>query len=154
MADEESLWRLLVARRQGVLATINADGTPQLSNVLYVVDDEHRVIRISTTADRVKSRNLARDPRAALHVLGEDFWQYAVAEGDVSLSAVAATPGDVATAELFDVHSTYYGDLDRAAFDLEMIEHKRLIARLHVDHLYGIIASGGRRPVADDGRTG
>lgn len=150
MADEESLWRLVAARRQGVLATINADGTPQLSNVLYVVSDEHRVMRMSTTADRVKSRNLARDPRAALHVVGEDFWQYAVAEGDVTLSAVAATPGDAATAELFEVHSTFYGELDRAAFDLEMIEHKRLVIRLQVNHLYGIIATGGRRPVTAD----
>jgi PPOX class probable F420-dependent enzyme len=151
MADEESLWRLVAARRQGVLASINGDGTPQLSNVLYAVDDERRVIRISTTADRVKSRNLARDPRAALHVLGEDFWQYAVAEGDVSLSAVAAAPGDAATAELLEVHSTFYGELDRAAFDLEMIDHRRLVVRLHVNHLYGIIATGGRRPVAADG---
>jgi PPOX class probable F420-dependent enzyme len=151
MPDQESLWRLIAARRQGVLATINADGTPQLSNILYVVDDEHQAIRITTTADRVKSRNLARDPRAALHVLGEDFWQFAVAEGDVSLSAIAAAPGDAATQELFEVHSTFYGELDRAAFDLEMIEHKRLIVRLHVNHLYGIIATGGRRPVAADG---
>ena len=49
-------------------------------------------MRISTTADRLKARNLARDPRAALHVSGQDFWNYAVAVGDVTLPAVAWSP--------------------------------------------------------------
>jgi PPOX class probable F420-dependent enzyme len=148
MPDNDSLWPLISTRQQGVLATIKADGAPQLSNVLYVVDDANRIVRVSTTADRAKGRNLARDPRAALHVLGDDFWQYAVAEGDVSLSAVAAQPGDEAINELFAVHSAFYGELDRAGFDQEMIDHQRLIIRLHVKHLYGIIAAGGRRPIA------
>ena len=68
-------------RQQGVLATIKADGAPQLTNVLYVADPATRVVRVSTTADRAKGRNLARDPRAALHVSGEDFWHYAVGRG-------------------------------------------------------------------------
>jgi PPOX class probable F420-dependent enzyme len=88
MASEDDLWRLVAAGRQGVLAT----GRPQLSNVLYLADAARRVLRISTTARRVKARNLARDPRAALHVSGGDFWQYAVAEGTATLSAVASVP--------------------------------------------------------------
>lgn len=71
----ERLWQLVASRAQGVLATINKDGSPQLSNVLYVPDAADRLVRISTTADRVKARNLRRDPRAVLHVAGDDFWQ-------------------------------------------------------------------------------
>jgi PPOX class probable F420-dependent enzyme len=79
-----------------VLATIKRDGRPQLSNVLYTPDDDTCIVRISTTADRVKARNLARDPRGTLHVVGEDFWHYAVAEGTVTLSATSTAPADEA----------------------------------------------------------
>lgn len=36
---------------------------------------------ISTTSDRAKGRNLARDSRAALHVSGDDFWDGAMSTG-------------------------------------------------------------------------
>jgi len=147
LASEDDLWSLVADAAQGVLATVAQDGRPQLSNVLYVADSGPRVVRISTTADRVKARNLARDPRAALYVTGRDFWHYAVAEGITTLSAVAAAPGDEACRELLAVHSACYGDLDPDAFYPEMITHRRLVVRLQVGHLYGVIATGGRRPV-------
>jgi PPOX class probable F420-dependent enzyme len=146
MATQDELWDLVSGGRQGVLATVKADGSPQMSNVLYVADDD-RVVRISTTADRAKARNLARNPRGALQVGGEDFWHYAVAEGEVTLSAVASAAGDAATSELFAVHSRFYGDLDRETFDQEMIGNRRLVVRLHVRHLYGVMSTAGRRPV-------
>lgn len=148
MAGQRELWELVTRRQQGVLATIKADGAPQLTNVLYVADPATRVVRVSTTADRAKGRNLARDPRAALHVSGEDFWHYAVAEGPVTLSEVASLPGDDAIGELLDVHSSFYGEIDRAAFDEEMITNRRLVVRLQVTHLYGVMVTTGRRPVS------
>jgi PPOX class probable F420-dependent enzyme len=48
---------------RGVLATMRADGTPQLSPVGVTVDAEHR-IAISTRETAIKVRNLRRDPRA------------------------------------------------------------------------------------------
>jgi len=113
-----------------------------------VADPATRVIRVSTTADRAKGRNLARDPRAALHVSGEDFWHYVVAEGPVTLSEVAAIPGDHAIEELLEVHSYFYGEIDRAAFDEDMITNQRLVVRLQVTHLYGVMVKTGRRPVS------
>ena len=92
MATEDELWQLVAGERQGVLATVAGDGRPQLSNVLYVADAGGGVVRMSTTACWVKARNLARDPRAALHVAGRDFWHYAVAEGSATLSTVAWLP--------------------------------------------------------------
>ena len=148
MAGQDELWELVAGSQQGVLATVKGDGSPQLSNVLYVADPETRTVRVSTTADRFKARNLARDPRAALHVSGEDFWHYAVAEGSVTLSDVAAIPGDDAVAELLEVHSFFYGEIDRAAFDEEMITNQRLVVRLQVTHLYGVMVKTGRRPVS------
>lgn len=78
MATDAELWQLVMSERQGALATMARDGRPQLSNVLYQPAADSRMVRISTTADRLKARNLARDPREALHVSGQDFWHYAV----------------------------------------------------------------------------
>jgi hypothetical protein len=107
--------------------------------VLYVWDADERTARVSTTADRVKGRILARDPHAALHVAGDHFWSYAVAECDAELSAVALTPGDEACRELLRVHSAFYGELDETAFFAQMIEARRLVVRLHVRRLYGVL---------------
>jgi PPOX class probable F420-dependent enzyme len=124
--------------RRGVLATVARDGRPQLSNVLYVWDPAERIARISTTADRVKARNVRRDPRAALHVSGDHFWQYAVAEGAVTVSDVAAAPGDTTVRELLAVHTVFYGPPDEDAFTQQMIAARRLVVRLHVSRVYGI----------------
>ena len=147
MASEDDLWRLVAGGRQGALATVARDGRPQLSNVLYLAEAASRVIRISTIARRVKARNLARDPRAALHVRGGDFWQYAVAEGTAALSAVASVPDDDACRELLAVHSAFYGEQEPSAFCREMIANSRLVVRLQVTHLYGVITASSRRPV-------
>lgn len=129
---------IVADHRHGVLATIAADGRPQLSNVLYVWDSEEHIARISTTADRMKARNLRRDPRAALHVSGRHFWQFAVADGAVTLSDVAAEPGDAASRELLAVHAVHYGQLDEDDFYQKMIAARRLVVRLHVRRIYGV----------------
>src|ERR1700728_4440471 len=108
MAAETELWDLIASGREGVLATIKRGGLPQLSNVLYLPEPGGRTVRISTTADRLKARVLVRDPRAVLHVTGDTFWAYAVAEGHATLTAAAGEPGDAACLELLEVHSALY----------------------------------------------
>jgi PPOX class probable F420-dependent enzyme len=149
MPSQHDLWALVAARGQGILATIRKDGSPQLSNVLYVPDAADRVLRISTTADRLKARNLSRDPRGAIHVSGHDFWHYAVADCEVTMSATASASGDDAVEELQAVHSAFRGGQDREAFAAEMIRNRRLVLRLHVSRLYGVMVEGVRRPAAD-----
>ncbi len=52
------------------LATVGADGTPQLTEVWFLKDDdEERPVAISLSTARQKTRNLRRDPRCALLVL-------------------------------------------------------------------------------------
>jgi PPOX class probable F420-dependent enzyme len=136
---EQQLMELIAARRQGVLAAVTREGYPHLTNVLYLWDGPERVARVSTTADRVKRRILARDPHAALHVAGDHFWSYAVAECDAELSDVAAAPGDEACRELLTVHSAFYGELDQDVFYDQMIKARRLVVRLRVRRLYGIL---------------
>jgi len=53
------------SRKEGVLTTIRRNGRPQLSNILYLLEDG--VFRISVTDERAKTRNLRRDFRASLY---------------------------------------------------------------------------------------
>lgn len=131
------------AQRQGVLTTIRRDGRPQLSNIVYTVDDAG-VIRISITADRAKAKNLIRDPRASLYVTSQDFWSYAVVEGSADLSPVAATPNDPTADELVAIYQAVSGehpnwDEYRAA----MVADSRLVVRLTPTSAYGMLPGEG-----------
>src|SRR5271167_4704249 len=139
MADEQQLLDLIANSQQGILAAVTGGGYPHLTNVLYVWDPEERTVRVSTTADRVKARILRRDPRAALHVAGSHFFAYAVAECDAHSSDVASTPGDEACRELLQVHSAFYGEQDETVFFQQMIDARRLVLRLRVRRLYGVV---------------
>jgi PPOX class probable F420-dependent enzyme len=151
LMPEDELWQLITAGQQAVLATTRADGSPQLSNVLYVVDAADRTVRISTKADTAKVRHLRRDPRAALHVSGRDFWAWAVAEGTVTLSDVAAAPGDPAAEELRHIHTVFYGPQHDDEFYPAVITQQRIVVRVHVQRVYGLIVTGGRRPISNPG---
>jgi PPOX class probable F420-dependent enzyme len=140
MSDEQQLLDLIANSSQGILAAVTRGGYPHLTNVLYVWDPAQRTARVSTTADRVKGRILRRDPHAALHVAGSHFWSYAVAECDATVSDVAASPGDQTCRELLEIHSAFYGTTaDEAAFFAQMIEARRLVVRLQVKRLYGVL---------------
>ena len=140
LPDEQLLLNVIAENRQGILAAVTRAGYPHLTNVLYVWDAVERTARVSTTADRVKARILQRDPRSALHVPGAHFWSYAVAECDAELSAVARVAGDEACRELLEVHSASYREIeDKPAFYTQMVNAKRLVVRLRVKRVYGVL---------------
>jgi PPOX class probable F420-dependent enzyme len=121
----------------GVLVTLKRDGRPQLSNIVFVVDDSG-TIRISITADRAKAKNLRRDPRAALYVGREDFGAYVVLEGDAELSDVASSPDDPAIDELIEVYRGVAGEHDDwDAYRAAMVKDQRLVVRLRPTHAHG-----------------
>jgi PPOX class probable F420-dependent enzyme len=125
--------------RQGVLVTQKRDGRPQLSNILYALGDDG-VVRISITAERVKARNLAREPWAALHVTQEDFFAYAVIEADAELSAVAQAPDDPAVEELVGLYRALMGEHpDWDDYRRSMVADQRLVVRLHPRRAYGLL---------------
>ncbi len=71
--DISRLNKLLAPRKIAVVATIGRDGMPQLTPNWYVYQDGR--IAISTTKQRVKYRNLVRDPRLAVCVMTEPLAQ-------------------------------------------------------------------------------
>lgn len=130
------------ANRESVLTTIRRNGRPQLSNVLHAVGDDG-LIRISTTADRAKFKNLQREPWAALHVNGKNHWSYAVIEGEVTLSDVAADPDDAAVAELVELYRSLAGEHDDwDDYRAGMVSEQRVVVRISPTRAYGML----RRP--------
>lgn len=126
------------SRHNGVLVTQKRDGRPQLSNISYAVIDD--VIKVSITADRVKYVNLSRDPRASLYVTQEDFWGYAVLEGDATLSDISTKPDDPGIEELIELYRAVLGEHpDWDDYRRAMVADKRVVVRLRPTHAYGIV---------------
>ncbi|MCX4093913.1 PPOX class F420-dependent oxidoreductase [Nocardia sp. alder85J] len=124
---------------RSVLTTLRRNGRPQLSNVTHSVGDDG-VIRISITADRAKYHNLRRQPWAALHVTSADFWQYAVLEGDVELTPVAAAPDDPTVEELITYYRSASGEHpDWDDYRRAMVADRRAVVRITPDHAYGML---------------
>ena len=132
MIDLDRAHQFLKVRHDGILATIKRDGRPQLSNILYFLDDDGR-IKISVTQTRAKTLNLRRDPRASLHVQGRDRYEYLVAEGAAQL-----VEGD----GLADALRHYYRKVrgehpDWAEYDAAMVSEQRLLLSISVERAYG-----------------
>lgn len=126
-------------RRQGVLVTIGAGGRPQLSNILFVPWGDGDGFGISVGNERVKTRNLRRDPRASLYVLGDNFWQWVVLEGTASLSPVAEDPHDATVDALVDYYRKGQGEHPNwDEYRDAMVKEARLIITVRPERAYGI----------------
>jgi len=123
---------------RAVLITLKVGGRPQSSNVLQWTDAEG-VVHVSVTDTRAKVRNLRRDPRVSIHVTADDFWSYAVLEGDAELTAVAADPGDATVDELVAYYRALNGEHpDWDDYRAAMVADQRLVLRLRPSHVYGM----------------
>ncbi|MEV5436881.1 PPOX class F420-dependent oxidoreductase [Streptomyces sp. NPDC052682] len=145
-ATQDALLALLSDSHGGVLVTLKRDGRPQLSNVSHAYDPDERIIRVSITADRAKTRNLRRDPRASYHVTTPDRWAYTVAEGTADLSPVARDPHDETVEELIRLYRDVLGEHpDWDDYRAAMVRDRRMVLRLRVERVYGIPrrATGG-----------
>jgi PPOX class probable F420-dependent enzyme len=142
---EDALLELLSDGRSGVLVTLKRDGRPQLSNVSHHYYPDERVVRISVTDDRAKTRNLRRDPRASYHVSTSDGRAYTVAEGTAELSPVAQDPYDDTVEELVRLYRDVLGEHpDWDDYRAAMVRDRRLVVRLKVERAYGIPKGANR----------
>jgi PPOX class probable F420-dependent enzyme len=75
----------MAVHHRAVLATSRSDGRPQLSPVTVGVAEDGRVL-ISTREGAMKTKNLARDPRASLCVMTDRFFgEWLQAEGTAEI---------------------------------------------------------------------
>lgn len=140
MTLDPNLIALATARNIGTLATIKRDGRPQLSTVNFTVDPVAAVVRISVVDANAKVHNLRRDPRASVLVTSTDGWTYAVLEGTVELSPVVVAPDDDTVEELVEVYRAIRGadHPDWDEYRAAMVADHRLVARLSIEHTYGL----------------
>ena len=82
ITENQKLCNFLDEVRFGVLATNNADGSPQLTVMWYERRGDQ--ILMNTASGRVKDGNLRRDPRIALCI--EDGYRYVTLYGHVALN--------------------------------------------------------------------
>jgi PPOX class probable F420-dependent enzyme len=133
---------LLSTKGRGALVTLKADGRPQLSNVDFCYHPETRLVRLSTTDDRAKVRNLRRDPRVSLYLTTSGGGSYAVYEGVADLSPVAVAPDDTTVEELVDVYRAIQGEHpDWDEYRAAMVADRRLVVRFRIEYAYGWVHS-------------
>jgi PPOX class probable F420-dependent enzyme len=136
---DDKLLALIAGNSLGVLATLKRDGRPQLSNVSYHFDARALTISVSITEPRAKTRNLRRDPRAAIHVSSDDGWAYAVAEGDAVLTPPAADPADDTVEGLVALYRKIAGEHpDWDDYRRAMVDDRRVLMTLPIAHVYGM----------------
>ena len=83
--DRDALLDFVRPRHRMLLMTMRRDGRPQASPVTGGVDDHGRLV-VSTYPDRVKARNVRRDPRVGVLVLSDEFndpWVQVDGRGEV-----------------------------------------------------------------------
>lgn len=129
---------LLAQSKLGVLATIKADGLPQLSPVTPFYDRAADVILVSMTDGRAKTVNMRRDPRAALEVTSADGWSWATAEGTVTLTRPGTDPHGPEVEALVDYYRRAAGEHpDWDEYRAVMVSDRRVLMTLAVARVYG-----------------
>ncbi|MDX1892229.1 PPOX class F420-dependent oxidoreductase [Mycolicibacterium sp. 050158] len=129
---------LLAEARLGVLATIKANGLPQLSPVTPFYDRAADVVYVSMTEGRAKTANLRRDPRAALEVTSADGWSWATAEGTVTLTGPGTDPQGPEVQVLVDYYRSAAGEHpDWDEYRSVMVSDRRVLMALAVQRIYG-----------------
>jgi PPOX class probable F420-dependent enzyme len=128
--DLASAAEFLRSNHRAVLHTFRRDGSPQLSPVAVGVDGDGRAI-VSSRETAAKTKNLARDPRAALCVLNDGFYgEWHVVSGECEI---------VHLPEAMDLLVDYYRELsgehpDWDEYRAAMTREKRVILRITIDH--------------------
>jgi PPOX class probable F420-dependent enzyme len=119
--------------KQAVLVTIGKDGRPQTSNVLVVYHDGELQLSIAET--RVKYRNLVRDPRVTVHLVGASFWQWLAVEGRATMTTM---PDALPMLHSYYELATGGPHPDWDEYDRAMAAERRVFASISIDRMYPV----------------
>jgi PPOX class probable F420-dependent enzyme len=127
--DADEARRFIAENHRAVLATLRADGQPQMSPVAAVVDDAGRVV-VSSRETAMKVRNLRRQPRAWLCVL-PDSWYGSMAQVEGPVEIVSLPEAMEGLVDYYRRAAGEHPDWDdyRAAMQRE----RRVLLRLSID---------------------
>ena len=77
----------------GKIATIRKDGSPHVTPIWYMLDQGKLIV--NTTTDRVKYRNIKRDPRVSFVV--DDGYPYVMIQGKARIATERDSLKDIET---------------------------------------------------------
>jgi len=119
----------LRAKRFAVLATLNKDGSPHLTTMWYLLEDDGTVL-MNTRAGRVKDRHMRRDPRISICI--SNGYNYVTLSGKVE---IIDNP-DIAQRDIFRLSSRYHG-LDKAKIQMQnqFSREQRVTLHLKPEHI-------------------
>ena len=86
-----------------VLATINRNGTPQLTTMWYILEDDG-TITMNTKVGRAKERNMRRDPRISICI--EDGYDFLTIKGTVEM----IDDPEIAQCDIYRLARRYHGE--------------------------------------------
>jgi PPOX class probable F420-dependent enzyme len=122
----EDVQAFLEEPRFAVLATVNANGSPQQTVMWYELRGD--TIVMNTRRGRKKDRNLVRDPRASLCV--EDGFRYVTLEGVIEM----VDDPTVAQADIAALAHRYQDPIEAEKMAREVFaSQERVTLRLRVD---------------------
>ena len=126
----EEVRDFLVENHNAVLVARKRNGSPQITLVTAGVDGAGRVV-ISSRKNTYKVKNIARDPRVSLLVMGEQFHgsNYYQIDGRAE---VIYLPESLEL--LMDVYCRRLGgDMDPEATRLKILDQDRVLIRVEID---------------------
>ena len=110
--------------RFAVLATINQDGTPQLTTMWYLFEDDGTIL-MNTKVGRLKERNMRRDPHISICI--ENGYDFLTINGTVEM---IDDPG-IAQHDIYRLSKRYHGEA-KARRQMEEKFSKEIRVSLHL----------------------
>ncbi|HUO42816.1 MAG TPA: PPOX class F420-dependent oxidoreductase [Methylomirabilota bacterium] len=124
--DENSA-KLLREKNFAFLATVDANGRPQVTPIWVDTDGDH--VLLNTALGRVKQKNTNRDPRVAVAVLDmSNPYRYAAFRGRV----VEQVPGQAAEDHIDKLAKKYLG---KDKYPFRQAGEKRVILKIVPEHV-------------------
>lgn len=114
--------------RFATLATINKDGSPQLTAIWYLLEGD--TILMNTKMGRTKERNIRRDPRISICVIDE--YNYVTISGTAQLIDDPHTAQD----DIYHLAVRYHGEEQaKKQMSEQFSKETRVTIRLKPEHI-------------------
>jgi len=111
-------------KRFAVLATLNKDGTPQLTTMWYLLENDGTIL-MNTRAGRLKERNMRRNPRISICI--PDGYVYLTIKGQVEM----IDDPKVSQRDIYRLSARYHGEEKaRKQMETQFSKEQRVTLRL------------------------
>ncbi len=133
----ENVIEFVSENHQAVLTTFRRDGAAQMS--IVTVGTYGDGAGFTTTEDRAKLHNLARNPRCSLLVSKSDWWGYVVLEGHARVLRRGESDDDELRDALRGIYRAASGQEhpDWDEYDQAMIADRRAAVIVVPERIYG-----------------